>query len=82
MSPKWVSTLGSSIDLGNTGNIGQSFSLTRVGESLLVTLGMNFDQSKDNVGVTFLIEPRFLPRTRLSGLPGLEIPAAGAYGLE
>jgi hypothetical protein len=82
MSPKWVSTLGSSVDLANTGNIGQTFSLTRVGESLLVTLGFNVDKSKDNVGVSLLVEPRFLPKSRVNSLPGIFIPPTGAFGLE
>ncbi|MFV2065718.1 MAG: organic solvent tolerance protein OstA, partial [Pirellulales bacterium] len=82
MSPKWVSTFGASIDLGSNGTTGGSIGLTRIGESLLVTLGFNIDTSKNTIGVNFLIEPRFLPKTRLSRTPGLEIPAAGAFGLE
>ncbi|OHB76689.1 MAG: hypothetical protein A2W31_03075 [Planctomycetes bacterium RBG_16_64_10] len=82
MSPKWVSVLGTSIAFGSQGNVGQRFSVTRIGESLLVTLGFDYDASKDAVGVQFLVEPRFLPRTQLGALPGLQIPAAGAFGLE
>ena len=43
MSPKWITTFGTSIDLGNQGNIGESFSITRIGESLLINLGFNVD---------------------------------------
>ncbi|MEX0937072.1 MAG: organic solvent tolerance protein OstA [Pirellulales bacterium] len=82
MSPKWVSTFGAAVDLNETGNIGQSFSVTRIGEAMLVTLGMNVDESKDNLGVHFLIEPRFLSSSRLTQALGLHIPPAGAYGLE
>src|SRR4029079_2259322 len=62
MSPKWISTFGTTFDLGDAGNIGQNFSLTRIGESFLVSLGANVDASKGSFGVSFSIEPRFLPR--------------------
>lgn len=81
MTPKWVSYASSSVDLGNTGNIGQTFAITRVGESLLVTAGFTFDASKNNVGVRLLVEPRFLT-ARVTRQTGLEIPPAGAVGIE
>ena len=82
MSPKWVSSFGTSIDLGNQGNIGQNFRITRVGESFLVSAGFNVDASRDSVGVALAIEPRFLPKSRLGRIGGAQIPPAGAYGLE
>ncbi len=82
MSPKWISTLGSSVALGNAGNIGQTFSITRIGESLLVTLGFNVDSSKDNVGVSLLVEPRFLPQSSLANARHVHVPPPGALGLE
>lgn len=82
MTPKWISTISTSVDVSGNGNIGQNVSLTRVGESLLVSLGMNVDAYKDNVGVSFMIEPRFLPGGNLSALGGGRIPVAGLYGLE
>jgi len=82
MSPKWVSSFGTSIDLGGEGNIGQRFSITRIGESLLISVGFNVDAARDNVGVNFAIEPRFLPANRLSRIGGTRIPVAGAHGLE
>lgn len=82
MSPKWISSFGTSVDLDDTGNIGQNFWLTRVGESLLVRLGFNVDANKDVFGVSFLIEPRFLPTTRTGTALGAQIPPAGAFGLE
>ena len=81
LSEKWVVTAGSVVDMTDTGNIGQSFSVTRIGESLLMQLGFNADLSRDNVGLNLAIEPRFLPRT-LVGVGGIHIPPAGAYGLE
>jgi hypothetical protein len=82
MSPKWVSSAGASIDLGNQGNIGEHLSITRIGESLLVNLGFNADPSRNSVGVQFSIEPRFLSKSRLANQNGVFIPPAGANGLE
>ncbi|MHC4406212.1 MAG: organic solvent tolerance protein OstA, partial [Planctomycetota bacterium] len=79
MSEKWISSFGMSVDLGDQGNIGQNFSLTRIGESLLISLGANVDASRDNVGVHLAIEPRFLPKGRLGGVGGARIPP---YGLQ
>lgn len=82
MGPKWVGSAATVIDFGEAGNIGQTFALSRIGESLLFTLGLNIDESKNNVGFSFLVEPRFLPRTSLTRRTGIDIPPAGAYGLE
>ncbi|GIW94176.1 MAG: hypothetical protein KatS3mg110_2217 [Pirellulaceae bacterium] len=82
MSDKWILTAGSSFDFGATGNIGQSVALTRIGESALIRLGVNVDNSRNNVGVVFGIEPRFLPSRRLGYVGGVQIPPAGALGLE
>ena len=48
----------------------------------IVDLGANYDESKDNVGVSFLVEPRFLPKLNVTRRTGIEIPPVGAYGLE
>jgi len=82
MSPKWVSAFGMSVDLGDQGNIGQHFALTRVGESFLISAGASVDASRNNVGAHLAIEPRFLPKTRLGRAGGAQIPVAGAHGLE
>ncbi len=82
LSPKWISSAGAAIDFSDAGNIGQTFSMTRIGESLLVTLGFNVDEGKDNVGVKFMVEPRFLPKLSLTSRTGIEVPPAGAFGLE
>ena len=79
MSPKWISSFGTSFDITGNGNIGQYFSITRIGESFLTNLGFNIDASKGNVGLTFSIEPRFLPRSQIFGG---QIPPVGAFGLE
>jgi hypothetical protein len=82
MSPKWISSAGAAFDFSDTGNIGQSLSVTRIGESLLVTSGVTFDSSKDNLGFIFAIEPRFLPKLNLTSRTGIEVPPAGAFGVE
>ena len=82
MSPKWVSAFGTSIVLDGTGNYGHNLSITRIGESFLVSAGATYDRSRDNFGVHLAIEPRFLPKTRLGRAGGAQIPPAGAYGLE
>jgi hypothetical protein len=82
LSPKWVSTFSSAIDLGEGGNIGQSFWITRIGESLLVSLGANVDASRGSWGLGISVEPRFLGRGRIAQLGGARIPPAGAFGLE
>jgi hypothetical protein len=82
MSPKWIGTATSTVDFGRAGNIGQRVELTRVGESFLVSFGVNVDASRDSVGVGFAVEPRFLPLTRRGYVGGVQIPPAGARGLE
>ena len=54
----------------------------RIGESALVRVGFNVDEGRDNVGVSFSIEPRFLASSRLGRVGGVQIPPAGARGLE
>src|SRR5690606_39501855 len=44
MSEKWILTAGSSFDLEAAGNIGQTVSVTRIGESFLVNFGFNYDE--------------------------------------
>ena len=81
MSEKWIGSVGAAIDFGPAGNIGQLFELTRIGESFLVSIGANIDESRDNVGIQISVEPRFLPSYR-SRVGGVAIPAVGSYGLQ
>jgi hypothetical protein len=81
-SPKWIASASSSVDFGPTGNIGQSVAMTRIGESLNVTVGANVDASKGSVGASFLVEPRLLPNSQVTKKTGIEIPPVGAFGLE
>jgi hypothetical protein len=82
MSEKWIGTAGATWDFGDAGNIGQNFALTRIGESFLIRMGVNYDASRDNLGASFIIEPRFLPSSRLGRVGGVSVPPAGALGLE
>jgi len=82
MSEKWIANFGTSIDFGETGNIGQSIDLVRIGESFLVQFGINVDEGRDNVGVRLAIQPRFLKSSKLGRVAGVQVPPAGAFGLE
>lgn len=82
MSDKWIGNAGASYDLGPTGNIGQTLSFTRIGESFLLRFGIKSDSSRGNVGAVFAIEPRFMGRSKLGRLGGVDLPPPGARGLE
>ena len=82
MSPKWISTLGTTYDFGSSGNIGENFSITRIGETFLISAGFNVDVSRGSVGANLAVEPRFVPKNRLGSLTRAEIPPACANGLE
>jgi len=82
MSPKWASSYGTSIDFGAQRSYAQNFSLTRIGESLLINFVFTVDPARDSIGVGLAIEPRFLPKNRLGNIAGAQIPPAGAFGLE
>ncbi len=82
MSPKWSMTFGASYDCGKNGNIGQYFSITRIGESFLVNAGFNVDPSRNDVGINISIEPRFVSKNRLANQGGVYIPPSGVSGLE
>jgi lipopolysaccharide export system protein LptA len=82
MSPNWITTAGISIDLTTNGTTGMSFTVTRIGESFLISAGFNANTAQNNVGFMFNIEPRFLPKTRLGQIGGASVPPAGARGLE
>ncbi len=73
MSSKWVSTMGTSYDVNEQRNVGQSLTVTRVGSDFLIHLGANYDQSKDNAGFAISVEPRLgalLSPTNLGSLLG------------
>lgn len=81
MSHKWIVNGGASIDLNQSGNIVQNVDFIRVSESFLIRLGFNADLGRENVGVNFSIEPRFLAGSlgRVGGAPLLPV---GMLGIE
>jgi hypothetical protein len=81
MSEKWILNAGAAYDLSERWNLGESVSVTRIGESMLIRLGVNIDRSRDNVGIGLAIEPRFMGG-KLSQVGGVPIPPVGAFGLE
>ena len=56
--------------------------MVRIGESLLIRMGVNYDESRDNFGVHLSIEPRFLANSRIARRTGVDIRPSGAYGFE
>lgn len=77
MSEHWIGSFGTAVDLGDEGNIGQNFAVTRIGESFIVRVGVNVDEGKDNVGVSLAIEPVFMKRSRLSRTDLMHLPVGG-----
>ncbi|MCA9079260.1 MAG: hypothetical protein KDA58_01825 [Planctomycetaceae bacterium] len=60
MSPDlYVATFGTSFDVAEGIDRGQSLTLTRIGESWLLHFGLGYDRSKDNIGVALMFEPKF-----------------------
>ena len=82
MSPKWISSVGLSMDLGDTKNFSQTVRVTRIGESLLASFDLSVDPVRNTVGANFMVEPRFLPKGHLGNLSGVHVPPAGAFGVE
>ena len=81
LSPKWVATVGTSVNLVPNNDLTGNLLLTRVGESFLWTVGVSADASQGSVGASFLLEPRSFGATHLSR-SGFDVGAAGAHGLE
>jgi hypothetical protein len=48
MSEKWILNAGGAYDLTENWNLGNSVSVTRIGESMLIRLGAHVDRSRDN----------------------------------
>ncbi|MEI8376210.1 MAG: hypothetical protein WCJ35_25600 [Planctomycetota bacterium] len=83
MSPKWIMSSGMSIDLKQPKNFGPTFQLTRVGESMLIGMNLNYNPALNTAGVSLLIEPRFMPKGgKLSQAAGVHVGPAGEFGVE
>ncbi len=81
LNEKWIGRLGSTYDFSDAGNVGQTFGLTRIGESFLTGFEINVDPGRENVGISFYVLPRFFPGNR-SRIGGQYVQAAGVEGLE
>ena len=82
MSDKWGVKAGGQVDFGETGTIGQSLNFVYIGESFLWQFGANYDVSRDNLGLRFGFEPRFMKGGRLFRPGGVAVAPAGSRWLE
>ncbi|HWB09612.1 MAG TPA: hypothetical protein VG826_10320 [Pirellulales bacterium] len=83
LSPKWLATASTSFTLTGQGNIGETFSFSRVGEAFIVNVSAYIDAGKGNQGVNFMITPRFLGQNMLRRMGGGGgVPMSGMYGLQ
>jgi hypothetical protein len=74
MSPKWLSSLTTSYDFGETKNLGQSLVLTRIGSDLVFRFGVSWNPLRDNFGIGFELQPRLYPGLHLGSLGGPRVP--------
>ncbi|HEX7449589.1 MAG TPA: hypothetical protein VF306_18675 [Pirellulales bacterium] len=74
LSPKWLISLNTQVPLGKNRNIGENFTFTRVGESFITSIAAYVDGGKNNAGVNFMVQPRFLGQTMLSRIGGANVP--------
>lgn len=82
LDDKWAVALGASFDFSKSGNLGQRFAVSRIGESAIMRAGVNVDVSRGTTGFNFVIIPRFIPAKALRKTIGVEIPPLGTTGIE
>ena len=82
LSDTWGIKGGTQVDFGETGTIGNRLGVVYIGESFLWEVGFNYDASRDNVGIRFGFEPRFIGGGRIFRPGGVPIPAASSRWLE
>ncbi len=74
-SDKWAWTFGTSYDIREGIDRGQSATITRIGEYLLFHVGLGYDRSRNNFGIGISVEPKFgsyrSGSTQLSSLLGV-----------
>ena len=81
MSDKWILNAGALYDFSNAGGLREYLNFTRIGESLLVRLGLQVDHTRNDFSVMLAVEPRFL-QGRLAQVGGQPIPPLGSMGIE
>ena len=82
LSDKWGLKGGFQVDFGETGTIGQRLGVVYIGESFLLEIAANYDANRDNLGIRFGFEPRFIPKPKLFRPGGVAIAPAGSRYLE
>lgn len=70
MSQKWLGYYGFAYDLGEGRGQGQSLGLTRVGADFVGRFTVDYDESKNDFGVSLMIEP-FIGRRDADDIDGL-----------
>ena len=82
LSDTWGIKGGTQVDFGETGTIGNRLGVVYIGESFLWELGFNYDASRDNFGIRFGFEPRFIGGGRIFRPGGVPIAPASSRWLE
>ncbi|QEG24205.1 LPS-assembly protein LptD [Mariniblastus fucicola] len=82
LSDTWGVKGGAQVDFGETGTIGNRLGVVYIGESFLWEVGFNYDASRDNLGIRFGFEPRFIGGGRIFRPGGVPIQAASSRWLE
>ncbi|MDH3718890.1 MAG: organic solvent tolerance protein OstA [Planctomycetota bacterium] len=82
LGPKYIIAYNGSLELAGDANVVQRLALTRLGESFLFRVGVNSDQSKGSVGASLAVQPRLFRRRGQNLIEGINVPPAGAFGLE
>jgi hypothetical protein len=82
LGPKYIVAYNGSLELSGDANVVQRLALTRIGESFLFRVGVNSDQSKGSVGASLAVQPRLFRRRGRNLIEGINVPPAGAFGLE
>ncbi len=58
MSTKWISTIGTAYDFAEHRNVGQSFTISRIGLDFIINVAGSYDVSTGNTSFAVSIEPR------------------------
>jgi hypothetical protein len=76
-SPKYAMTASTVYDFGTNQNLSSSLILTRMGSDFQVSLGVSYNATTNNLGVTFEIVPNLVPANRR--LPGMAALGPGLF---
>ncbi|WP_145264079.1 LPS-assembly protein LptD [Calycomorphotria hydatis] len=62
LSPKWLTSLTATFDIADVENRSQAIGITRIGADWLFHLKLHNNEATNDIGASFMIEPRFGPR--------------------